>query len=99
MKKSKLLSLGTGLAVSLLAVTNAHANPFQAEALTMGYDNNGYEIQKTAGEDGKCGAGNCSDDKGKAKDKAKDKEGHCGGEKKDRDGKCGEGKCGADKKK
>ncbi len=64
MKKSKLLSLGAGLAISLstFVIANAHANPFQAEMLKAGYDNSGFTITKTAGDDGACGSADCSSD-------------------------------------
>jgi uncharacterized low-complexity protein len=108
MIKSKLLSLGTGLAVSLLAVTNANANPFHAENLQAGYDNAGFDLIKTTSHDGSCGAAKCGADmkkndgscgaKKKAEDAKTDLEAKTEEIKSDADKKIKDGKCGADKK-
>jgi uncharacterized low-complexity protein len=93
MNKSKLInSLGSAVAVSLLAmpVANAAENPFAIQKASSA-------LQVAEGEKGM--EGKCSDGKCGA-NKMKMKEGACSATTgKAKEGKCGEGKCGANKMK
>lgn len=78
-------------------------NPFEAQALTSGYQL--ADAGKT--KEGKCGEAKCGGDAEKSKadkegrcgeDHKADKEGACGEDaEKTKEGKCGEAKCGGDK--
>lgn len=94
MNKSKLInSLGSAVAVSLLAMplANAAENPFAIQKASSSLQ---------VAEAGKSMEGKCSDGKCGA-NKMKMKEGGCNAAPKGKakEGKCGEGKCGANKMK
>lgn len=97
MKKS-VAALGGALAVSLISLPVANANPFAMQSLDSGYQ---VAAEEKKDAEGKCGEGKCG--AGKTADKKADGkcgEGKCGASKtsdKKADGKCGEGKCGSGK--
>ena len=86
--KPAALAIGATFAVSMAAssLVNAasnHSNPFAMSDL-----NSGYTQLAEKAKDGKCGEGKCSADKLKSQQKAK--EGKCGEDKaKPKEGKCG----------
>lgn len=87
MKQKKLLSLSTGLAISLSAMitANAHANPFQADLLKTGYDNGAPSAEKSV--EGECGSEHV---KIMDEEAAKKADGSCGADHaKENDGSCG----------
>lgn len=107
MKKYTLLTLSTGISLSLCAtpVASAEQNPFFAKPIAQNKDAP-LESDHSANSDqlntdnkktqtGKCGAGKCSASKGE--------QGKCGAGKcsatKGEQGKCGTGKCSSDNKK
>ena len=107
MNKSKIVTLGAALAVSLTAapVVMASTNPFALTPISQGYLIAKDDVKKPA-EPAKAVDTKSADKKAdeKAKDAkcgaGKSKEGKCGAESKAKDGKCGakEGHCDAEKK-
>ena len=105
MNKSKIVTLGAALAVSLTAapVVMASTNPFALTPISQGYLIAKDDVKKPAEpakaadektKDAKCGAGKSKEGKCGAESKAKDgkcgaKEGHCDAEKKGKECKCG----------
>ncbi|MDO9225627.1 MAG: hypothetical protein Q8M09_06005 [Pseudomonadota bacterium] len=86
------LTLALTAAIGAAGIAYAAGNPFAMQSLNSGYV---VAAADSKMKDGKCGTGKCGANKAKAKAKASDMEGKCGGDM----GKTMEGKCGGDKAK
>ncbi len=71
---------GSFLAMSVIPIASADANPFSITELSSGYE---LASADKSGAEGKCGEGKCGGSKAESAGKTEGAE-----------GKCGEGKCG-----